>query len=82
MTDAELCELIERRLLTKEQRAFLAAEHSPRWDLNPPQRESFTNAEAYVKDLRRYVTEAMAHLPQKPKPVVSYDMDDWWGFGG
>lgn len=82
MTDAELCELIERRLLTAEQRAFLAAEQSPRWDLNPPQRESFTDAEAYVKDLRRYVTEAMGNKPSKPMPAFDDDMEDFWGFGG
>jgi hypothetical protein len=46
------------RVLTKEQRAYLDSETCPRWELNPPQRESFTDDRAYFVALGQYAERA------------------------
>ncbi len=48
------CAQLEFQLLTRDQRDFLRRERAPRWDLDPPQREEFTDARAYMLALGSY----------------------------
>lgn len=60
--DARECARLEPLLLTREEREYLDSElrsRSPRWDLDPPQREEHNTPAQYVLALKRYAQRCL-----------------------
>lgn len=73
--DGEECERLEKLLLSKEQLRVVnnegyereKGERSPRWDLDPPQRENYESPIRYILALRDYANRVLASEP-RPSP--------------
>lgn len=65
--DGAECARLYQELLTEAQRAFLDGpdRRSPRWDLDPPQREEYNAPLPYMLAVARYADRAMAARAQK-----------------